>query len=669
MSTLSPGRVYLGGVYCDPGSNLIVQQGTVNVQDAIGRESTADFTALDMLAAHHYDQNTPVLIYDGANALAFAGWISNDTEHVLSQWASAPIPVLEHKIQATDNHYLANKRRVGKAWAATTAGAIFTDVIANYLAVEGVYHIRNMLSVNASSFETDTSGTTAVSGATRTRVTTEHWTGAAALQVVTPGSVVNEGVGLYLADTAYRPGQLVMASVYLKGTGNVVVKFVESGVSQLGFVNITLTSTWTRYSVLATLPNPLTSGHNYGIEVCTRTSAQAITFYVDGAMIEPRPNGADDAALRGPSPWELGQTSTVQTGGTVTSLTAGYVPASDVFDACAKRSQYYWEIDQDRRAWFAARGTTVAPWTFDGSQDAGDTVRVKTGNPNYRNKQFVGGGTAETSSQVEIRLGDGNTQAWVMAYPIAHVPTVETNLNGAGYVAKTVGIRGVDTGKDFYWQAGDNTLTQDSAGTKLRGPTGTIDLLRCTYIGQFPFIASSTDDGQIATETITEGNTTSGLVEDFIGDSTLDSISVAFEVATSNLQRNATKGRILTFSTYESGLAPGQMLTVNLPIHGITTAAPMLIESVNIKTSPGFYLLYSVTALFGPVNATWLEFFKTLVGNAEQADIINLGSGSSLVTLATFTAALTITASYTATVFACPICGPSTLCGPGTIVC
>jgi hypothetical protein len=146
--------------------------------------------------------------------------------------------------------------------------------------------LSNILSANQQGVETDTSGFTSVSGATLTRTTVEHQAGVAALQVVTPGSITNEGFGAYQPDTAYRPGATVTASVWLKGTGNVVVKFVQAGVAQLGFLNITLTGTWTQYTVPTfVLPAVLAAG-NYGIEVCTRTTAQAVTFFADTLQVQ-----------------------------------------------------------------------------------------------------------------------------------------------------------------------------------------------------------------------------------------------------------------------------------------------------------------------------------------------------------------------------------------------
>lgn len=671
MTTLAPGQVVLNGVPLAPDSDLFVQQGSLDIQDAVDQESKCSLVTIDLLGVNHFSQDDSLLVYDGSGALAYAGWVTSAKEKLDTSWISAAYPVLRHTIQATDHHYLANKRRVPASYANTTAGAIVNDIIANFLADEGVYAVRNLLTANQSSVETDTTGFSVTGGGTTTltRDTTTAWQGSASLKAVTDGTTNPQGAKAALAGTNYQANQSYIFSCYVKGaSGTIQIRASQedNGVTLASSANVTLSGSWQRISVVATMPASVPA-LGVSLRVVT-TSNQAITFNLDGLMIEPAANGLADAQLRGAHDWELGGTSTVQTGGTVTSATFGYVPASDCLDALAKRSDYWWEIDQDRRLWFAPRGTTISPWTFDGSQDEGGTVEVENTNPQYRNRQYVGGGIAETSTQIETRIGDSNTQTWTMAYPLAHAPTVEVSLNGGAYTPMTVGIAGVDAQgtKDFYWNEGKNTISQDPSGTKLRGPTVIVDTLRVTYIGQFPFIALSTDDAQVTILQAAQGGSTSGYVEDFISDSTLDSTTVAFEVANSYLTRFAVAGKILTFSTRQSGLAPGQLLSVALPIHDLPAGTQMLIESVDVNDTPGFELLYTIKAIQGPVDSTWIEFFKTLTAKKLTNEAtINLGSSQTLVTLANFSAVATPSATFTATVYACPIFPatfPLTLC-------
>lgn len=857
MATMAPGTVVLCGATLAPDSDLFVFTGSLDIQDAIDQESKCDLVVIDLLGVQHFKQDDSLLVYDGSGELAYAGWVTSAKEKLDVSWTQAPHPVLRHTIQATDNHRLANKRRVAAAYTNTTADAVVNDYIANWLSAEGVYAVRNMLTANQSSVETNTTGFGVSGGGvvTLTRDTTQHWQGTASLKVVCDGAASNQGVIVSLLAPKYRANGCYTHSVYLSGpTGahltvslkrtdtfatlaNTTVTLLGTGTWQrvalsfttpdassmpdgahgfdlevttptatattfyvdglmfeptpngsgrspvtnlfsafqsdlegagavtgagfsflagtgttlsldssqaahgagalkvamdggstfqsvsvnlpaasftpggvytvsaylrgspsqspalrffwegndliagnhaIGSTSLVATPTsggWTRYAVTATMPNPITYTY-IGIRLDSGGTAQGITFWLDELQIEAGAaaspwvlgsGGGGATYLAGASLWELGGSSTVQPGATVTSFTSVYAPASDGLDALAKRSDFWWEIDQDRRLWFAPRGMVTSPWTFDGSQDdaPGGSVEVENTNPAYRNRQLVGGGIAKTDAQIETRIGDGNLQTFTMGYPLAQEPTVEVNIAGGGYVAQTVGIGPegqVESGKDWYWNAGKNEIVQSNSGVKLTNA----DALRVTYIGQFPFVAQSTDDAEVAILQAAQANSTSGLVEDFISDSTLDSTDVAFEVANANLKRYATAGKILTFSTRQSGLAPGQLLSVDLPIHDLPAGTQMLIESVGVSDAPGFDLLYTVKAIEGPVDSTWAEFFKVLAGRKlTDESAINVGSSQTLVTQVTFTADATPSATFDVTVQACPIFPmtfPITLC-------
>lgn len=163
----------------------------------------------------------------------------------------------------------------------------FNDVGAWVLTVPasaGTYFIKNLLTANQSDVETDTTGLSAITGATLTRDTTQAWHGAASLKVVTPGVATNEGVGVGRPDTAFQAGQTITASAYLRGAGTLQFKIVRAGVTSYANTTITLTGTWTRYQISATLPYPLPAG-TYQLEITT-SGTQAVTFYADGLQIE-----------------------------------------------------------------------------------------------------------------------------------------------------------------------------------------------------------------------------------------------------------------------------------------------------------------------------------------------------------------------------------------------
>jgi hypothetical protein len=637
-----------------------LRTGSLDVTNAIGQRSVASVRLRDPDGTNHFEEGQRVEITDDDGVLVYGGFIDANDEDALG---TASTTENSEKPALKDGHYLADKRLAAKSYdAGMMPGDIFNDLLDTILVEEGVYAVRNILSANQSDVETDATGFTALNSATLTRDTTQQQHGAASLKAVTPGSVTNEGFGVYLLDTAYRAGQTVIASVYLRGAGDVVVKFVEAGVQQFVFQDITLSNSgWTRYSLVATLPSSLTSGHSYGIEVATRGTAQAVTFYADALMIEPKATSST-----APSAWELGGTSTIATGGVaLPDVVLNYGTVAESFDAITQKSgAYWWQIDQWFRLWFQPYAAIPAPWdlTADGSGVVTDarygTVHVKRGKPMYRNRQYIRGATGTTDAQTEDRKGDGTTTAFTFGFPFAKVPTV--TLNGG---AQTVGIKGLDTGKDWYWNQGDATLTQDSAGTVLISS----DTLEVVYFGQYPLIIISEDSAEVTAQQTLEGGVTSGKVENIVEDTSLTTSDAAFQEASALLSKFAQKAVTLTFQTSRAGLAQGQLLHVNIPRHGLNDV-DMLIESVHITDEGGTIIWYDVTALLGPVNTSWVQFFGQLVSQSQAGnDVISVGASTALVIAADFDADYTSgeSASFTATVYACPLFPftfPATLC-------
>src|SRR5690606_2836220 len=125
------------------------------------------------------------------------------------------------------------------------------------------------------------------------------------------------------------------------------------------------------------------------------------------------------------------------------------------------------------------------------------------GNTQYRNSQYIKGGVDITDPQTEEFLGDGKRTAFTTGFKIAKVPTIKVNST-----IKTVGIRGLDSGKDWYWSKGENTISQESSAT----PLESTDILSVTYQGEFPIVVITKDDAEIIARQTLEQN--SGINED-----------------------------------------------------------------------------------------------------------------------------------------------------------
>lgn len=112
-------------------------KGSIRIESAIERRSTASFTIVDQTGAWSFSRGQQVEILKAGfppfPALLFGGVIWDVKEQ------RVPVSdVIYHHVRCVDYHYLADKRLAAATYTSSTAGAIVTDLLADYLADEGV---------------------------------------------------------------------------------------------------------------------------------------------------------------------------------------------------------------------------------------------------------------------------------------------------------------------------------------------------------------------------------------------------------------------------------------------------------------------------------------------------------------------------------------------------
>jgi hypothetical protein len=169
---------------------------------------------------------------------------------------------------------------------------------------------------------------------------------------------------------------------------------------------------------------------------------------------------------------------------------------SDNFNDFAKKSNYQWYIDPSLNFVFSAYVAQPAPWILQSSDQRlllDGPVTVEYSGDLYRNRMTVKGVVA-TGTGSETKIGDGTTTSWALGGDLTAPPTIY--LNGQ---LKTIGIKGQDSGKDFYWTSGSNAIDQDSSGTVLQR-TDTLLFQNYTY----NYITTVTVDNTNLAGTITK---------------------------------------------------------------------------------------------------------------------------------------------------------------------
>lgn len=330
----------------------------------------------------------------------------------------------------------------------------------------------------------------------------------------------------------------------------------------------------------------------------------------------------------------------IQDGPTLTKVVFPYVTTTQALDDLSELTGFQWEINASKALNFFDRSTYRAPWDIDTASPIRN-VKVKKDRSNYRNRQYLRAGKDISGPQAREFAGDSKTTTFTADLPIAEVPTL--TVNGA---VKTVGIRGIDTGKDWYWNKGDATLSQDTAGAVLTSA----DTLRIVFRGFYPLMVVAEDPAAIAERKSIEGGT--GIYERIESRESIDTSTAALEYTSGLLRRYARISNILTYETENPGLEPGMIQAVVLAQHGIN--GDFLISEVSIS-DPGFQdqnLRYTVKALDGEAVGGWEQFFKKLVQNQQT---FTIRENEVLTRQVMFSEAATWAESTSVTVSACPV--------------
>ena len=327
---------------------------------------------------------------------------------------------------------------------------------------------------------------------------------------------------------------------------------------------------------------------------------------------------------------------TIQTGETLTRVVANYVPVSDVIDAIAEANGFIWYIDSDKILQFLDRTTNTASFSLTASNVLNNPApRYAKGNQQYRNIQWIRGGT-DTTNQTERFLGDSALQSFLVGFPINQTPSVTLNS-----VSQSIGIKGVDSGKNFYWNKGDPVIYADTS------PSSNASV-QVQYVGQYKTITMVRNDLAVASQLAVEGSGT-GQVENTIVNTDLDSRVGAQEFGEAKLTQWCQNAEKFHFTTRTAGLQAGQLLNVTFSPFGFTSY-DMLVESVNTMANDE-ELRYNVTAVTGPVMGSWAQLFKSFA----RQPLISLGQDEQVILLRQQRETLPV--SETATVYTDSISG------------
>lgn len=339
------------------------------------------------------------------------------------------------------------------------------------------------------------------------------------------------------------------------------------------------------------------------------TSGNAIGTATDEVAVYDRALTAAEVA----SHYTTGLDRLLQAAPLVDRAVFNWAPAGAAFRELAELVGYEWTVDPYKRLRFFARSSNPAPLAIVTGDGIAANLKVRRTREQYRNTQLLRAGTAETAERTEQVRGDGVTKAWVLQYPVARAPVI--TLGGVG-PPRTVGIRGLDTLKEFYWQKGDRTISTE---LQIEAPP-TDPVIHVTYVGQYPLMVVATDAEQIAERQAVGGGT--GIYEAVDDDPAIETRQLAEQKASALLQRLARILNRVSFDTRTPGLRAGQLLNISDPDLGL--AGDYLLEQVDarpIGAGVNLRMTYRVSALDGTRVGGWVEFFRKLADQGRRFTI------------------------------------------------
>jgi len=233
-------------------------------------------------------------------------------------------------------------------------------------------------------------------------------------------------------------------------------------------------------------------------------------------------------------------------------------------------SAYYWTTDAWRNFILATRVATAAPWNVSDGSDlfAGDTPYLQSivvsANQLANNVYFIGQSTLLNALNAKFN-GDGTTTVFNTPLDIGAAPTITLNT-----ASQTVGILGVDSGKQWYWSQGSTAITQDASGTVLAAT----DTLVVSYLTATPAVAQAPNVGSLQQLQAIEGTSANYDYSTSITNPILPADLLA--LANGYEAEYGEPATTCQFYTLRPGLATGQLQTIALPDAGIPSASYLI---------------------------------------------------------------------------------------------
>jgi hypothetical protein len=304
--------------------------------------------------------------------------------------------------------------------------------------------------------------------------------------------------------------------------------------------------------------------------------------------------------------------SLVATGPTISRFAINYPTFREMLDALTELCPgYRWTVRPDGKLVFALTTAYSAPFSLTAAKC--HAISVRQTREDYFNQVVVRVTNALRETETEEFTGDGSAQTFELPYPAGRVSKVRVNE-----VEQDLGIGDVDTGKDWYWNAGSATIRQDTGGTPLTGS----DTLSVDFQGIESIVVGASDATEQTARATIENNT--GKYEVLRESAEYATRTDAQALAQALVDNAADMPEVMRYSTSDyleplaKSLQPGQLQAATET--GLAVSGNWLVTRVSISTlrqiddQDDLQWRYDVEAIKGPAVRDYVQFFRGLGG-------------------------------------------------------
>lgn len=318
------------------------------------------------------------------------------------------------------------------------------------------------------------------------------------------------------------------------------------------------------------------------------------------------------------------------------------VQCSEAFDQLSEKTGYWWRIEavsydpsthvEVKYLRFFELSKNPAP--FDLNPDTWGEWRrmsVRRSQEKYRNVQYLRAGKATTADLKTDKfkgkaslVTDKSEMSYTLRYEVSPKAKPQIWVNSVQVSAAKVAIR-ADEGDqdtiDYFYQVESKEITQNNRDGF--DALTTADTLEVIYYGLFPMRMQGRNDAEVDARVVLEGGP--GIYTDLESDDSITDAEMALERVYGLLRRHCRTPAEVRFETDTNGFRAGQVLNVDLSKHGLS--GQFLIQSVDFRSIAEKFFRYTVKAVEGEGDGSWVDFWRKL---AQRTRPPSVGDNESL---------------------------------------